>query len=454
VTGAVPASAGELAASVGGRLLRPPEAAGTPARGVVDSREARPGDLFLGVAGSRVDGGAFAPEALERGAWGVVVAPRHAAAAARGGRGAVIAVDDPLAAGETLAAARRATLRGPVVAITGSNGKTTTKDLLVALLGDGRRVAATTGSFNTRLGVVATLLGAPRDTEVLVVEVGMLRPGDIAARCAVVAPTVGLITNVGRAHLAGTGDVAGVAAAKAELLAALAPGAACVVPGAEAALAPHLRAELRTLTFGEHGDVRLERRDGGEVTIAAGSRRYEIAIPLTAPHDLRNLLAATAAVLALGEEPARAPRPVRAPLRGQTVTLPGGATAVLDCFNSNPSSMEAALVALAESPARRRLAVLGPMGDLGERSRALHREVGERAGALGVEVLVVVGEGARAIGDAFPGPVHEAEDPAGARELVRRIAGPGDRVLVKGSRESRLERIVATGDRPLRGRRS
>jgi len=444
----VPASAGELAASVGGRLLRPPEAGGAPARGVVDSREARPGDLFLGVPGARVDGGAFAPEALARGAWGAVVAPRHAAAAARGGSGAVIAVDDPLAAGEKLAAARRASLRGPVVAITGSNGKTTTKDLLVALLGDGGRVAATEGSFNTRLGVVATLLGAPREAEVLVVEVGMLRPGDVAARCAVIAPTVGLITNVGRAHLAGAGDLAGVAAAKAELLAALAPGATCVVPAAEAALTPHLRAELRTLTFGEGGDVRLERRDGGVVTIAAGAGRHEIEIALTAPHEVRNLLAAAAAVLALGERPARAPRPVRAPLRGQTVTLPGGATAVLDCFNANPSSMEVALVALAQAPARRRLAVLGPMGDLGERSPALHREVGKRAGALGVEVLVVVGDEARAIGEAFPGPVHEAADPARARELVLRIAGPGDRVLVKGSRESRLERIAAAGPPP------
>jgi len=437
----VPASAGELAESVGGRLLRPPDGSPTPARGVVDSREARPGDLFLGVPGSRVDGGAFASEALARGAWGAVVAPRHAAAAARAGRGAVIEVEDPLGAGETLAAARRASLRAPVVAITGSNGKTTTKDLLVALLGD-RRVAATDGSFNTRLGVVATLLGAPREAEVLVVEVGMLRPGDIAQRCAVIAPTVGLITNVGRAHLAAAGSLTGVAAAKAELLAALAPGATCVVPADEEALAPHLRAELRTLTFGEHGDVRLERRDGGVVTIAAGSRRHEIAIPLTAAHELRNLLAAAAGVVALGEEPARAPRPVRAPLRGQTVTLPGGATAVLDCFNANPSSMEAALAALAGTPARRRLAVLGQMGDLGEHSPALHREVGKQAAAHGVEELVLVGAGARAIGEGFPGTVHEVGSAARARDLLARIAGPGDVVLVKGSRDARLERVA------------
>lgn len=196
---------------VGGRVVRETDGPAAAARGVVDSREVRAGDLFLGVPGSRVDGGAFAPEVLSRGAWGAVVAPVHAAAAARCGRGAVIEVEDPLVAGEALAAARRASLRCPVVAITGSNGKTTTKDLLVALLG-GRRVAATADSFNTRLGVVATLLGAPCDTEVLVVEVGMLGPGDIAARCVQVAPTVAVITNIGRAHLAGAGDLAGVAA--------------------------------------------------------------------------------------------------------------------------------------------------------------------------------------------------------------------------------------------------
>lgn len=446
LTEAGPAAAGDLAASAGGRLLRPPDGAPAPARGVVDSRQVRPGDLFLGVPGSRHDGGAFAPEALAHGAWGVMVAPRHAAAAARGGRGAVIEVEDPLRAGEALASARRKSLRGPVVAITGSNGKTTTKDLLAALLAE-RRVAATADSFNTRLGIVATLLGAPLDADVLVVEVGMARPGDVAARCAVVEPTAGVITNVGRAHLAGAGDLAGVAAAKAELLAALAPGATCVVPAGEAALAPHLREDLRTLTFGEGGDVCLESRAPGAVTIAAGSRRYEIEVALTAPHDLRNLLTAVAAVLALGESPARRPRLTRATLRGETVMLPGGATAVLDCFNANPSSMEAALVALAGAPARRRLAVLAAMGDLGERSPALHREVGERAAALGVDVLVVVGDGARAIGDAFPGPVHEVADPEHARALLRRIAGPGDRVLVKGSRDARLERIAGAGDR-------
>ena len=446
-TRAEPTAAEELAAIASGRLLRAPAAPGGPRRGVVDSRAVRSGDLFVGVPGDRSDGGGFAGEALAQGAWGVLVAPRHARAAARAGAGAVIAVDDPLAAGEALAASRRGRLRCPVVGITGSNGKTTTKDILAALLRPRRRVAATAGSFNTRLGVLATVLGAPEDTVVLVVEMGMLGPGDIARRCEVAAPTVGLITNVGRAHLAGAGDLAGVAAAKAELIRALPPGGRCVLPAGEALLAPHLREDLGTVTFGDGGDVRLRAAREGRLLVDAGGRRHQIDLPLAAPHDRRNAIAAVAATHALGEAPAARPLPAATPLRGEPVALPGGATAVLDCFNANPASMEAALLALAHAPARRRLAVMGAMGDLGPGAAGLHREVGERAAALGVEELVLVGEGARAIGEGFRGPVHQVPGPEQARDLLARIAGPGDRVLVKGSRAAGLERIARAGSR-------
>lgn len=439
-------AAERLAAIVGGRVVRTPAAPGEPRRGVVDSRAVSRGDLFLGVPGRDADGGAFAAEALARGAWGVVVAAGNARAAAAGSAGgAVIAVEDPLAAGEALAAARRERLGAPVVGITGSNGKTAVKDLLAALLRPARRVAATAGSFNTRLGVVATLLGAPADTEVLVVEVGMRAPGDIASRCAVARPTIGVITNIGRAHLAGARDLPGVAAAKAELIAALPPGAACVVPAGEDLLAPHLRAEVRTIPFGEGGRVRMAELRGDGVTVEVAGRRHALELPSRAPHDLANALAAVAACEALGEAPASSPRPAFAPLRGERVALPGGAVAVLDCFSANPESMEAALRALVAAPARRRLAVLGAMEELGCASEELHREVGERAARLGVDQLVLVGERAAAIGARFSGPAHRVTGTDDARRLIARLAGPGDRVLVKGSRAARLERIVADG---------
>ena len=368
------------------------------------------------------------------------------------GPGAVIAVEDPWAAAEALARARRARLAAPVVGITGSNGKTTTKDLLAALLPPTCRVSATADSFNTRLGVIATVLGAPAGVGALLVEMGMVESGQIAGLAATARPTVGVITNVGPAHLAPAGGLAGVAAAKAELIAALPSGAACVVPAAEPRLRPHLRADLRTITFGARGEVRLVARRGRRATIAAGDERHDLELPFEEPHNVANLVTAVAAAYALGHSPVARPEVARAPLRGETLELPSGATLVLDCFNANPGSMEAALVTLARAPARRRVAVLGLMVDLGAAAEPLYRAVGARAAALGVDALVLVGPEAAACGPGFAGPVHPVADPREAAAVIDELAGAGDRVLVKASRSARLERIAERWPRDRSGR--
>jgi UDP-N-acetylmuramoyl-tripeptide--D-alanyl-D-alanine ligase len=445
-------SAGWVAAAAGGELRAGDPEADGPARAVVDSREAGPGDLFVGIAGERADGGEFADAVLDAGAWGALVTADHAERLARERPAAspdldepaptVIAAGSPLAGLQSLARSWRRELRCPAVGITGSTGKTSTKDILVALLASTRRVHANRQNMNTEVGLPLALLEADRGTEVLVLEMAMRGAGQIAELVEIAEPQVGLIVNVGPVHLELVGTVEAVAAAKAELIRDLPAGAACVVPAGEALLADHLREDLDTISFGEAGDVRLAAFDGGRALIDAREERIELELAYDQPHNLTNTLAAVGAALALGVRPEGRVDPRFARLRGEVVELATGVTVVNDCYNANPMSMRAALEHLAAARATRRIAVLGGMGELGSEAERYHREVGELAAELGVNALVTVGELALPIAHGFDGSAYPVATPEEAGALLDELAEPGDWVLIKGSRSVGLERVL------------
>ncbi|MCW3026436.1 MAG: UDP-N-acetylmuramoyl-tripeptide--D-alanyl-D-alanine ligase [Solirubrobacterales bacterium] len=440
-----------IAAASGARLVAEPSRsalAGGPIRAGIDSRHLAPEDLFIGLRGERVDGGRHAVEALEAGAWGVIVAPEHAGAAARAGSGgAVLAHDDPLAALQELAGAWRRELRAAgarVVAITGSTGKTSTKDILAALLASQMRTAASAANLNTEIGLPLAILAAPRDSDVLVLEMAMRGRGQIAELTQIAEPDVGVIVNVGPAHLELLGSLEAVAAAKAELIAGLAPGTTIVLPDHEPLLAPHLRADVRVVTFGQHGDVSLvERRPDGRTRIRHGDEEIELWPSFGQRHNLLNLLAAVAVARALGMTPAGRLQVRFSAMRGERIALPGGVILIDDCYNANPMSMRAAIDDLVETAPARRVALLGDMLELGPDAARLHREVGENAAGRGVELLVTAGPLAAEIAAGFGGEAHAAPDAATAAELLAGLLRERDTVLVKGSRGVGLERAVA-----------
>jgi UDP-N-acetylmuramoyl-tripeptide--D-alanyl-D-alanine ligase len=417
-----------VAQAAGARLVR--GGAGSPRRVTIDSRDVAPGDLFVGLVGTRSDGGEFARGALEAGAWGVLVAPRWAA----GLDGIVLAADDPLAALGAMGREWRRELGASVIAVTGSVGKTSTKDLIAALVAPARSVAASRENFNTDIGMPLEILAAPAGTEVLVLEAAMRGFGQIADLAAICEPDVGVITNIGPVHLEQVGSIEGVARAKAELLESV---STAVVPAGEALLAPYLSG-MEVVRFGDGGDVWLD----GDTVVAHGER-LDLELAFTARHHRINTLAAVAAALAVGVRPSGRVEPPAGHLRGERVALATGATIVNDCYNASPLSMRAALDELAShGTAGRRVAVLGDMLELGRESEALHREIGEAAAEAGVDVLVTVGPRSVVMLDAFEGESYAVADAAEAAALAGELIEPGDVVLVKASRGVGLE-VVA-----------
>jgi UDP-N-acetylmuramoyl-tripeptide--D-alanyl-D-alanine ligase len=411
-----------VAEAAGARLVSAGAQAAGPARVEIDSRAAVAGTLFAGLPGERVDGGRFAAGAIEAGAWGALVTPEHAgaAAAAAGGRGAVIAADAPLAALQRLATAWRRHLDAHVIGVTGSTGKTSTKDLLAGMLRPHRRTVATPQNLNTEIGLPLTILSAPADTEVLVLEMAMRGVGQIAELAQIAEPDVGVIVNIGPAHLELLGSITAIAAAKAELIAGLRPGATAIVPADEPLLDPHHRHDVEWVTFGP----------GGEVGDLGG-----VEIPFDSRHMRRNALAALAAARAVGVHPSGRVEVELSARRGQRVETARGAVVVNDCYNANPMSMRAALDELSRAPGRR-VAVLGDMLELGGEARRYHEEIGAYARER-ADVLVTVGPLAAAMGGD-----HTVPDAAAAAELVAGLERPGDTILVKASRGVGLEAVA------------
>jgi UDP-N-acetylmuramoyl-tripeptide--D-alanyl-D-alanine ligase len=330
-----------------------------------------------------------------------------------------------------------------VVGITGSTGKTSTKDILAALLRPGARTHASRENLNTEIGLPLTILEAERGTEAMVLEMAMRGAGQIAELVAIAEPDVGLIVNVGPVHLELLGTIEAVAAAKAELIRDLGPGAVAVVPADEPLLEPHIRDDIETVRFGPGGDVSLRSFEDGAATIDVQGREITLELGYREPHNVQNTVAAVAAASAIGVQPT-GPVDVRfSSLRGEVVELGGGITVVNDCYNANPMSMRAALEHLAASPAERRVAVLGTMAELGPDGERFHNEIGELAAQLGIDVLITVGEAALPIGRSFDGERYAAATPEEAGAMLEELAQEGDRVLVKGSRSAGLERVLA-----------
>ena len=441
-------SPAEIAAALGAEVLAEGPAE-SPRRATIDSTATGPGDLFFGLRGERRDGGEFAPAAIEAGAWGAVIGtkvrrtfvPDSDAKVRR--TGWVFAVEDPLAAMQALARAWRRALGARVVGVTGSVGKTSVKDIAKAMLPG--RVHANRENLNTEIGLPLTILEAPDDTEVLVLEMAMRGRGQIAELATIAEPEVAVITNVGPVHVELLGSVAAIAAAKAEILADLPPGGTAVAPVSAGELEPYLAQAAQQLRFGPGGDVEaVEAKVDDGVTEAlvrtpAGSQTFHF--PFTEGHNLTNALAAIAAGVALDADLAdmadRAASIGFSRFRGERLELPGGIVLVNDCYNANPVSMRAALDHLASLGAPRTVAVLGEMGELGPGSAGYHREVGEHARAHGIDLVIGVGLPARDYD-----PDELVADPAEAAELLAARLETGDAVLVKGSRSAGLEDVA------------
>ena len=445
-----------IAAVAGAEIVRRGTAA-HPARGVTDSREVAPDDLFFGLPGEHLDGGEFAAAALAAGAWGAVVAPSRAGELAQGGGdGWVLSAADPLRALHGVAREWRRAIGCRVVGITGSTGKTSVKDICRALLPF--RVHASPENYNTEVGLPLAILSAPEapETEVLVLEMAMRGMGQIAELCEIAEPDVGAITNVGPVHLELLGTLEAITEAKAELLQGLRERGRAVVPAEAEALEPHLHDRLLTIAFGPGGDVfALSSRVEDTATVALVGTPHgvqEYRFPFTEAYNLANALAAVAIGVALdaslADMAARAPGIVFSRLRGELLELRDGVVILNDCYNANPISMRAALEHLAARDAPgRRVAVLGEMAELGPDGPGYHREIGAHARELGVGPIVGVGDLAR-----HYAPDEWVPDARAAVPAVHALLEPQDAVLVKGSRSVGLE-LVSDELAAMRARR-
>ncbi|MEA2161470.1 MAG: UDP-N-acetylmuramoyl-tripeptide--D-alanyl-D-alanine ligase, partial [Solirubrobacteraceae bacterium] len=333
----------QVAQAVGARLVAPPPTATGPERVSIDSRDAGPGTLFVGLRGANTDGGAHAAEALASGAWGILTTEDHAQAAQCAAPGVLLAAPDPLKGLQSLATAWRNQLNAKVIGVTGSTGKTSTKDLLRAILTPHRRTVASRANFNTEIGLPLEILSAPAETQVLVLEMGMRGPGQIAELAQIAEPDVAVIVSIGPVHLELLGTIEAIAAAKAELIAGLKPQGTAVIPAREPLLEPHRRADVATITFGDGGDVAFTQADGDHVTIDLQGEAVELEVPFTQAHLRNNLLAAVAAAKAVGVVPSGRVELQLSPGRGQRQHLADSMILIDDCYNANPMSMRAAL---------------------------------------------------------------------------------------------------------------
>ncbi len=408
----------------------------------IDSRQTQPGELFVPVVAER-DGHDFIPGALAAGAHAFLTAGPVP-------YGTAEVVDDTRVALAALGAAARARLGDRVgdrvVAVTGSVGKTTVKDLLAAALTTRWPTTASTGSFNNELGVPLTLLAAPEGTEAVVVEMGARAPGDLRLLCELARPSVGVVTNVGLVHTETFGSIDDVARAKAELVESLPAGGTAVLNGDDAlvsAMAAKTTA-ASVLRFGLASgadviatDVTLDAQLRPSFRLHSPWGEAEVQLAVRGNHQVSNALAAAAAALVCDVEPAAVAeglaRASLSPWRMELLRSPAGALILNDAYNANPVSVAGALRALAALDARRRIAVLGTMAELGDVSVREHRAMAALAAEFGIR-LVAVGEDA-----------YGVEVVAGVEEAVAAVGllGEGDAVLVKGSRVAGLELLAA-----------
>ena len=419
-----------------------------------DSRTIQPGDLFVPIRGENFDGHRFVEQTVERGAIGALVEKEWSGKVPSSF--ALVRVPDTLVGYQNIAASYRQSLPLKVIAITGSNGKTSTKDFLAAALGRRFRVTKTEGNFNNHVGLPRTILEANREHEIAVWELGMNHPGEIALLARIAAPDLGIITNIGVAHIEFMGSREAIAEEKGALADAVGIGGTVILNADDPFTESIAKRTSAKIIFAgiNSGSVRAEdisqSSSGSEFTILEGAHRCRAKLPVPGLHMVQNAILAVAAsrVFGLSIEDAAAGL-ASTPLTKARLQIREiqGVQFLDDSYNANPESMKAALRTLVELEADgKRIAVLGHMGELGDETERGHAEVGEVAAALGIDQLITIGDfgakisdAAKAAGLADATNVASSEN---AAELLAETAAAGDLVLVKGSRSARTERVL------------
>lgn len=469
----------EVRGVIGGRVLSGDEADWTKQRVrriCLDTRSLHPGDLFVAIRGERFDGHDFVKAALVRGAVGAIVLDSYDVSRCAGKplskrvRPVIFGVPDPLYAYQQLAACFRRRFAIPVVAVTGSNGKTTTKEMVASVMAHRWRILKTEGNLNNRFGVPQTLFRLQRQHQGAVIEMGVDNVGQTTRLCEIANPTIGIITNIGPDHLEFFGSMDVSAQAKAELLDLL-PENGTAILNADDSYYDYLaaRARCRVVAFGlsAKADVRAmdiiqDERNGTifHLLLPGSVRRTTAHIRVQGEHNVVNALAAAAVGTALGLSGSTIAQGLSkfrpAAMRSQ-VSVCRGIKLIVDCYNANPASMTAAVRLLAQVRAKgKKIAVLGDMLELGPNAAQMHEEVGGFIARHGIDRLIACGtlgrglaKGAREAGQ-DPGHIIEVPDAHVAADAVKAIAKSGDVVLIKASRGMKLE-LVADALRGLAG---
>jgi len=418
----------------------------------VDSRSVAPGDLFFALRGPNHDGNAYVDQALQKNAAAAIAD----ATSGRQPNDSLLIVPDTLVALQSIASWAREQWGGEVIGVTGSAGKTSSKDVIAAMLAAYLATGKTVGNFNNHVGVPLSILRLPSNARVAVIEMGMNHAGEIRDLCAIAKPRIGVVTNVGHAHMEAFDSIEGVAAAKRELIDSL-PADGIAVLNADDPLVARFRA-ARTVTFGfsEGVDVRAENVEVTTEGVRFSVGGVEFTSSLIGKHSVLNILAGIAVAGIFGIEAGQLTDVVRelraGSMRGERI-LRDGILILNDCYNSNPDAARTMIDVLRDTPARRRIAVLGEMLELGRWSESLHREVGSYVAKCGIDVLVGIRGAGRFLVDAAMESGHAVDaafffdDPIAAGDHVRKIAREGDVILFKGSRgthvEHALERFLA-----------
>lgn len=446
----------DLTEATGGTLTAPFDATGVS----IDSRTLAAGDMFVALVGENGDGHRFVADALANGAAGAMVHARVSDATR------LLRVDDTLAGLARLGGYARARFVGRVVAVTGSVGKTTTKEMLRTILALFGPTHAAVASYNNQWGLPLTLARTPPDAAFCVAEIGMNHPGEIAPLARLARPHVAVITAIEKAHIGNLGSIEAIADEKAAVMRGLEPGGVAILP-ADSPLLPRLCAaagDARVVTFGADpsADVRLTNietdAEGSTVTAAASGKTLRFRLNVPGRHMALNALAAIAATLQLRTEPGAIVEALQgfAPSAGRgarrQIAVAGGTALLLDdSYNANPASMRASLAVLALQPGKRRIAVLGDMLELGDAGPSEHAALAKDVTAA-ADLLFACGPLMRHLFDALPAArtaVHRA-DAASLAPIVTSAIEPGDVVLVKGSLASRMKLVVGAVDRSTR----
>jgi len=420
----------------------------------IDSRTVGPGQLFFAVKGERLDGHDFVDSALERGAIAAVVRRDQLKRYPRQAR--LLAVEDTLVALQTLAMAVRKLWGKPLIGITGSMGKTTTKEAVAHVLSARFRVLKSEGNFNNHYGLPLMLLKLEPEHDVAVIEMGMSHAGEIRALAKIARPEIGVVTNVAPVHLEFFDSVAGIARAKYELVESLPAGGTAVLNADDEYVSQFGRDfKGKVMMYGTRvtADVRAENvlnrgAEGSEFDVVVGGVREHATLPLMGEHNILNALAAVAVGLERGLKPSEAVAALAdlapADKRGEVVRL-GNITVINDCYNCNPKALNAMVDALAAMPAQRRIVVAGAMLELGPASEELHRQVGQHIAAKKIDVLLGVKGSAEAMVKsalAAGMPAEFVSTPEEAGEWLARETRDGDAVLMKASRGVKLEKAL------------